>query len=333
VAEPVTELGSWRGEQVKVGQVLDALADLRRRSPMGATRTSVVNLVVVARSGDDADRAAAAIAGLGGRHPGRTLMLVPAGSGSGSTGDSGDKVDASVSLLGSEVEGHDVWSEQVTLSVGRAMAHHTDSLIEPFTLPDLPVVVWFVSDLPLADDPVLRSADVVLVDSKVLGDVGAFPRIAELSRRHTVVDLSWGRLRPWRELAAGLFDGRAFAPFVTRVRHVDVTGKEGPRHLLAGWLASRLELPRSAFSLSPARHVSLALAAEGASFEVAREDGKRSVRASASVDGGPSHTDVLTLPDASLPWSLADALTRLERDRVWEQALRGALVFAPAGGP
>jgi hypothetical protein len=41
----------------------------------------------------------------------------------------------------------------------------------------------------------------------------------------------------------------------------------------------------------------------------------------------------MPLPDESLPWSLADALTHLQRDRVWEHALRGALVFAaPAAG-
>jgi hypothetical protein len=37
---------------------------------------------------------------------------------------------------------------------------------------------------------------------------------------------------------------------------------------------------------------------------------------------------VLTLPDDSLPWSVGEALTRLGRDRVYEQALHALLGFA-----
>lgn len=303
----------WRGEGVTVGQVLSALEEVRRGSSFGATRTSVVNLVVVASSASDAERAGSAIAGLGGRHPGRTIVLVPGPV-------EGSRVNASVSLLGAEVDGHNVWSEHVSLTVCGPLHSHLDSLIEPLTLPDLPVVVWYVSSLPLVSDPLVASADVVLVDSKELGDVGCFPGLAELARRHVVVDLSWGRLRPWRELLASVYRGEA--------THAEVRGKEGPRHLLAGWLSSRLGLARAVFTLGDARHVSLRLTGPGVSYSVARDGDERLVRAGATVEDGPSFTDVLPLPDESWPWSLAQALTHLERDRVWEQALRAALVFS-----
>jgi hypothetical protein len=54
---------------------------------------------------------------------------------------------------------------------------------------------------------------------------------------------------------------------------------------------------------------------------VAREEGERLVRASATVGGGLSRAELLPLPDDSLVWSLAEALTHLGRDRVWQQAL------------
>jgi glucose-6-phosphate dehydrogenase assembly protein OpcA len=316
----VTVLGEWQGEQVAVGDVLEALAGLRRGEARTATRTSVLTLIVVAADADDAARAGATVAALGARHPARTLLLFPGPADAA-------KVNADVQLLCAEVEGADVWSEQVTLTVPDRLHDHLASLIEPFTLPDLPVAVWYVSDLPGLADPLLDTADTVLVDTKELGEVAAFASVAELCRRHTVVDLSWTRLRPWRELLAGLFEGSAFRPFAGQVEAAEVDGKEGPRHLLAGWLSSRLHLAPDRFTLQPARHVTLRLRAGGAEFEVTRSEGERLVRARAEVEGGPHHRDVLPLPDESLPWSLADALTHLERDKVYEQALRAALAF------
>ena len=323
-------LGEWRGERVRVGEVLDALEGLRRGEQRTATRTSVVTLVVVAKDGDDAERAGQAMAGLGGRHPGRTLLLVPGPA-------DGALVNASVELLGAEAEGHSVWSEQIALTACGELWAHLDSLIEPFTLPDLPLAVWYVSDLPARDDPLLHSADAVLVDTKELGDAMAFPEVAELARRHTVIDLSWARLRPWRELLAGLFEGEAYRPYLDRITGVEVHGKEGPRHLLAGWLAARLPAGPAtgpaAVELHPARHVTIRLHADGGEFEVARDEGGRVVRARAELDRGPHHRDVLTLPDETLSWSLAEALTHMQRDRVFEQSLRAALSFATPAAP
>lgn len=327
MADAVAVIDQWSGRHVGVGDVLEALDDVRRRCGLGATRTSVVNLVVVASSEADAASAMSAIEGLGARFPGRTLVVVPGPP----PPSGGGLVDAAVRLVTSSVGGQDVWSEQVALTISGRLADHMDSLIEPFTLPDLPVVVWYVSALPAPGDPLPDTADVLLVDTKALGELTSFAGVAELARRHVVVDLSWSRLRPWRELLASLFEGAAFTRYVGSVTHVAVAGKDGPRRLLAGWLSSRLGLDRAAFSLTGARHVSLRLSAPGATFEVVREEGTRVVRAAAWIEDGPSHVDVMPLPDESLAWSLADALTHLERDRVWEQALRGALVFAAPG--
>ena len=332
MAEPVTatdaslELGTWRGEGVRVGQVLEALDELRRGQHRTATRTSVVNLVVLATSEDEGGRACSTIHRLRGRHPGRTIVLVCDEADDGPPG-----VDAEVLLRGAEAEGQASWSEELTLRVGGPVRDHLDSLIEPLTLPDLPVAVWLVSRLVQPSDALLAAADAVLVDTKEAGGEEMLPGLAGLIRRYTVMDLSWVRLRPWRELLAGLFDPPALRPFLAGVQRAEVTGKPGPRHLLGGWLVSRLQLPRSSVHLEDASHMTLRLVAEhgGAvgTFTVDRVEDSRLLRANARVEGGPSRDDHRSLPDESLPWSLAECLTHLERDRVYEEAQQAALAW------
>jgi glucose-6-phosphate dehydrogenase assembly protein OpcA len=297
---------------------------LAARAAIGA-RTSVVTLVVLATDDDEEARACEATRRLAGRHPGRTIVLRCVGD-----PDGPPHVESETEL---QQEGG-VWWEEVRLHVSGRLTEHLDSLVEPLTLPELPVALWFVGRLPLASDPLLGSADIVLVDSRGVGDTEAppdtvFPAVAELVRRYPVVDLSWIRLQPWRRLLASLFDGTVYQPYVHRVVEAEVRGKAGPRRLLAGWLAARLGLLPAAVHLHEARHVSMRLVAEGAVFEVERPEGERLVRASARIDGGPSHEDVVSLPDDSLPWSLAEALTHLGRDRGYEQALHALLGFPP----
>jgi glucose-6-phosphate dehydrogenase assembly protein OpcA len=176
-------------------------------------------------------------------------------------------------------------------------------------------------------------AGTVVVDSKEAGGPSTFDRLLELSRLRAVVDLSWERLLPWREMLAGMFEGAAFRPFVTGVTSVAVSGKPGPRHLLGGWISSRLGLPPDAVELSDARHVSLRLRCEHrgakASFEAVRTEGERLVRGRAVIEGGPRNQEMLPLPADSLSWFLAKALTHLEPDPTWREAVEAANGLGP----
>ena len=330
MAEPVgpTLLSVWSDDGVRVGDVLAALEDLRRPEPMPATRTSVLTLVIVAARRSSALRAQAAVRELGGRHPARVLTLVL----DPSSTDGPPGLDAEIRLLGGSADGKELWFEEIELDVhGRAVGH-LDSLIEPLTLSDLPVAVWFVDELPTVDDPLLAAADVLLVDARELDDVEALAALVDLCERQAVVDLSWTRLRPWRQLLAGLFEGPTFRPFVTAVRRSSVAGRTGPRLLLDGWLADRLGLPDAARHVEASDHVSIRLWCDGAAtFSVVREGDVRRVVARASVEGGPEVEAVLQLPEATPAWGLADALSRLEHDPVYEQALRRAVASRVRG--
>lgn len=319
----VATLGTWEKRDVHLDDVLGALDELRHTSAKRATRTSVMNLVVVSHSPEETARACDATHQFGQRHPTRTVVLQSQSDGEG--------LDATITAHGVTTGEVSVWSEDIVLTVRGTAGEHLLSLVEPLTLSDLPVALWYVASLPPPGDALAVACDAIIVDSKELGDERAFPDLRALQRQRTVVDLSWIRLRPWRQLLAGLFDGHDFRPFVSGVRSAEVHGKAGPRHLLAGWLVDRLGLNRSAVHLQEARHVTMRLLAEDGGrrgeFVVTRDEGERLVKASAAVDGGPSHNDVLPLPQTGLGWSLAEALTDLEPDRTYEHALHAALGF------
>ena len=326
MAEPVTVLSVWSEDGARIGDVLGALEDLRRPEPMPATRTSVLTLVIVTANRSSALHAQAAVHELAGRHPARVVSLVlDPEAAEGAPG-----IDAEIRLLGGSAEGKELWFEDIELDVHGPAVGHLDSLLEPLTLSDLPVVVWFVDDVPALDDPLLLAADVLLVDARALDDVDALAALVSLCERRPVVDLSWTRLRPWRQLLAGLFEGPAFRPFVSAVRRSSVAGRTGPRLLLDGWLADRLSLPDAARHVEPSDHVHIRLWCETddgrrATFSVVREGDVRRVVARAAIDGGASVESVLQLPEATPAWGLADALSRLEVDEVYERALRRAV--------
>jgi glucose-6-phosphate dehydrogenase assembly protein OpcA len=334
MADPVAgvaSLAEWTGRSTSVAEVLRQLSALRRQAERkAASRTSVVTLVVVASSAVDAWDALATVHRFGGRHPARSIVVV-------AEPKADRRLDARVSLTEATAAGHGVWFEDIVLSVGGPASGHLASLLEPFTLPDLPVAVWYSSGPPAADDDLLRAADAVLVDSKVavtdadgdgVVDADRVAAIASLFAEHTVVDLAWQRLAPWRRLLAGLFDAPVPRAHLAALTSVEVAGKPGPRALLAGWLSSRLDIEPARLHLVDARHASMTLRssldrAEG-TFCVERVDGERQVRASSTIEGGASATDVLGLPDPDLSWSLAEALGSLRRDPVYEGALVAA---------
>lgn len=318
MADTLTGAVAWSGDDVKVGDVLAALDRVRREAELRATRTRVVTLIAVAYDDADVEVAHAATHHLGLRHPARVVVLHADRGGP-------PRLDARVAV--DESDDGRMWSEDVVLRVGGPAAGHLPSLVEPFTLADLPVVVWFVGALPDPDDELVEGCRAVVIDSKATGGAGR-AQILELCRRRPVVDLSWVRLAPWRALLAGLFDGAEYRPFVRTVVSATVEGKDGPRHLLAGWLASRLGLDQARIHVERTGPAAIRLVArhEGRAgrFEVERAAGEQIVRARAVVDGGPHHHESFPLPDGSTARALSETLGRLGRDRVYEQALAAA---------
>lgn len=151
--------------------------------------------------------------------------------------------------------------DAITLeAVGEArewLPGNTDRL----SLPDLPVCVWWVGDLPDYDDLFDRmviGADVVIVNSQEmdLRDLEKLSFIAQRSRgRYALADLTWTRSRWVLDLVARFFDdeaGRACMGGIERIL-IEYSPREGETDaastragLLFGWIASALKLDTSA---------------------------------------------------------------------------------------
>jgi glucose-6-phosphate dehydrogenase assembly protein OpcA len=319
----VAAVDTWQAEGVRLSEVVNAIGALRDQSMDhgSSARTSVMTLIAVAPEDEQAYNATHALRVLAGHHPSRIIILRP-------DPDQVASLTARATLYALEIDHHRTNFEEIMLTVGGQAAHHLDSLVEAFTLSDLPVAVWYVNAIPEPMDPLLSVATAIVIDSRDAPDPSELRGLLQLARRRTMVDLSWNRLAPWRELLSGLFDPPAARVLIDDINRVEVAGKPGPRRLLGGWLAAQAGVAPRRITLRDARHASVSISApcDGgtATFRVERPEGQRLVAAEAILPGGTTLRATATLPEDPLPTSLAAALTRLRPDPIWERSLSAA---------
>jgi glucose-6-phosphate dehydrogenase assembly protein OpcA len=325
-------IGTWEADNVSIGDVERALSGLRRHEQRAAVRASVLTLVAVTHSQAEADLVRGTIHDLGVRHPSRTLVVVLEKGDPGLPApDGGTGVDAALWVHALEHDGRALCFEEVRLLVRGPARFHLDSIVGPFALPDVPLVVWLPASLPAPGDPLLDVADRLVVDSRAADEGGGdvLARAAVLARRLPVTDLSWIRLAPWRSLLAGLFEGSVNQPFLDGVDRVQVAGNAGPRQLLGGWLLRRLALTPARVELTPAPHVSVCIDATDnqgrkGSFCVARAGAERQITATVTIEDGPHLEQLLQMQQRWPALALAGALTNVGHDEPYEEALAGA---------
>lgn len=333
MADGFEALCSWSAEGTTVEEIEAATARLRAGEQQAATRTSVVNLVIVASDQESLTRAGSAMRRLGARHPGRTVLalIIP-------DGEAG--IDATVTINQSVAEGHRVWWEELSLVVSGPGAAHLDSIVLPLLLHHLPLAVWFPGSLPDPGDRLAEAADVLLVDVRFAEPLGSphkdvaarLAAIAELASVHTVTDLSWKRLAPWRELLAACFEPSHLRPYLAGVHSASVRAQPGPQRLLAGWLSSKLSLSPDKITMSDALHAGMSLHSrlgdDRATIKVSRAGGGDLVKATVCVEGTEKLCLTEQLPEHGLTRSLARALSEMRSDPTYELALSTALEAA-----
>jgi len=226
-----------------------------------AARTSVLNLVVVARQPELAERAAAVIRMLTGRHPSRTLIV------SSADPDGPSWVDAHVQAhcVMPRADAVETCAEFIDLVAGGETGRHVAAIVAPLLVHDLPVTLWWPGDPPLGSRQVLDvldMADRLVVDGASwsgdgIGRLRALVAIVgdqELAGGTLAVsDFAMLRQSRWREAIASCFDRPELQPFLNGLTEVTVrygahpgSGPGGtnlikPLYHVA-WLASRLGL-------------------------------------------------------------------------------------------
>jgi glucose-6-phosphate dehydrogenase assembly protein OpcA len=220
-----------------------------------SARTSVMNLVVVARRPEIAERGAATIQALTGLHPSRTIVVQPADP------DGPSWIDARIEahcILPRE-DAPETCAETIHLIAGGEAGRHLVAIVTPLIIHDLPVTVWWPGEPPFASRATLdlfSASDRLVVDGSTWSGDG-LARLAELAScaettRLAVSDFALMRQSRWREAIASIFDDPDFLPYLRSIRRIavtygthDETGAPGSTNLVkpvyhVAWLASRL---------------------------------------------------------------------------------------------
>ncbi len=222
-----------------------------------AARTSVMNLVVIARRPEIGERCAATIQQLTGRHPSRTIIV--------STADPDGP-----SWLDAQVQAHcvlpredapEICAEMIYLTAGGESGRHLAAIVTPLLIHDLPVTIWWPGEPPFGTEQsndILATADRLVVDGSTWSEegLGRLRQLAGLldTTRLAISDFALARQSRWREAIASIFDMPEYLPFVRSVRRIavayathDETGARGATNIVkpvyhVAWMASRLGL-------------------------------------------------------------------------------------------
>jgi glucose-6-phosphate dehydrogenase assembly protein OpcA len=229
------DLDTWSGEDVRLGEVEDALAELRASvSQTGPSiRTSVMTHIAWVPE-EWLDAAHQALSGMAERHPSRTIVLIP------EPHAAMNRIDATVSLQCYQVPDveRSVCSEVVELRLKGSRAKAPASIVLPLLISDLPVFLRWRGVPPWRSQELEQLVDVVdrlIVDSTEWDDLPhEYVRLAELFDRAVVSDIAWARTSRWRRLLASLW------PDIADVHTIRVKGTLPQALLLCGWLRSRL---------------------------------------------------------------------------------------------
>ncbi len=212
----------WVHSNREIDRNHDGVNDERRI----AARTSVMNLVVIARRPEVGERCAAIIQRLTGRHPSRTTIVQPADP------DGPSWLDAQVvaHCVMPRPDAPETCAETILLTCGGESGRHLDAVVAPLLIHDLPVTVWWPDEPPFGShqaDDVLGMADRLVVDGSTWRGTGLemLGRMAAAADRYPVAisDFALVRQSRWREAIAAIFDIPEFLPYLRHLRRIAVT--------------------------------------------------------------------------------------------------------------
>jgi glucose-6-phosphate dehydrogenase assembly protein OpcA len=282
-----------------VAQALTSIRDIERemaalRTEPGATapyqRTSVMTHTAWVPE-EWVEAAEDVLSGLAERHPSRTIVLFP-------LPDAEDGLEGDVEVdVYPVAEGRAICTETIRIRLKGPRAAAPASVVQPLLLPDLPAFLRW-RGLPPFGEPhfegLIDVVDRLVVDSTEWPDLPeSYRGLTDIFDRVAVSDIAWARTSRWRPQLASLW------PEIGGVKRIRVTGTAPQAHLLAGWLRTRLHRE----------------------IELEHEPSDRLV--GVDLDGEPA-----PFPPGDPPSGadlLSEELDQFGRDRIYEDAVRGAI--------
>lgn len=250
----------WSGKGVDADRIEHELARLRyeaagrpERGHEFALRTSFINLVIYANDEETARHAARTVGSLSSHHPSRAVIVIA-------------RPAAEEHRIDTELTAHchispgmerQVCCEEVTLTVNGPAAGHLHSVLAPLLIPDLPIYLWWIGELPHDHhlfSELMATADRFVVDSgRFTHPATDLPRLEHLSSRApkcALGDLNWQRLQPWRQVIAQQCAAPSMArllPHLTSATFTFAREQDGVERwsqalLMSGWVSDRFGL-------------------------------------------------------------------------------------------
>ncbi len=185
------------------------------------TRAALWN--VLAHTNCDVDRARAAevLHKASARVPQRSIIIE-------ARQDAEERIAASIRVNCHMIGGgKQMYSEEISIVAGGDRIFHVPPLVEALLLANVPVVAWWLGDLPSDEryiHAILDPAERVVADSSEFALAEHFAMLHRMADLTDTIpaDLNWSRLDEWRIATATIFDSPAMRPRLGQIRRVNV---------------------------------------------------------------------------------------------------------------
>lgn len=172
-------------------------------------------------------------------------------------------ISANCHLVG---EGKQVCSEEIAIVAGGNRVTRVPPLVNALLIPDMPVAMWWVGDLPHENAAYVREllepADRLIVDSSHFDSADDLELVQSIATSTTTApaDLNWVRLEQWRAAAASIFDPPAMRERLRELRRIRIVadasdvayfGESVEALLFASWVITQAgcDMDRVEFAL------------------------------------------------------------------------------------
>lgn len=249
----------WKGDDVTIGDVLNALNEARRKFAYAARsegddhphpRNCVMTLIAVAPDEKREDFALRSAMDIATHHPSLAIVIR-------------DQPNIRQGLIRATVSAHPVSGpfnkpapcELVTLHVHGGAGSHLDALVDPLLVSGVPTYLWWLGTPEFGSEELhdaVKICDALVIDSSTFerpyqSFIGLANLVDRSHKRLGVADFQWVRLTPWRETIAQFFATSDRTELMRSISEVGIDyagegrGNRVAAALLLGWLASALD--------------------------------------------------------------------------------------------